>query len=96
VPDKGRLAIPGRALILGRESELAAGGTSVAGLPFYEGMDPRLRDPEARTSFMAERYHVAVVGSGPGGLSAAGRAAEYDAKAREADPDHAPTHILMR
>ena len=44
---------------------------------------------------MTDHFHVAVVGSGPGGLSAAGRAAEYDAKAREADPDHAPTHILL-
>ncbi|MBY6203787.1 cyclic nucleotide-binding domain-containing protein [Halomonas denitrificans] len=44
---------------------------------------------------MAERYHVAVVGSGPGGLSAAARAAEYDAIARETNPDHAPTHILL-
>ena len=33
---------------------------------------------------MAERYVVAVVGSGPGGLSAAGRAAE-----------HGTAHILL-
>lgn len=44
---------------------------------------------------MAERYHIAIVGSGPAGLSAAGRAAEYDQQAREKDPSHQPTHILL-
>lgn len=48
---------------------------------------------------MTERYRVAVVGSGPGGLSAAARAAEYDAKAAGEGPDQdsgrAPTHVLL-
>lgn len=44
---------------------------------------------------MHETYQIAVVGSGPAGLSAAARAAEYDLKARQKDPDHRPTHILL-
>ena len=44
---------------------------------------------------MTDRFQVAIIGSGPGGLSAAGRAAEYDAEARETNPDHAPTHVLL-
>jgi len=44
---------------------------------------------------MGEIYQVAIIGSGPAGLSAAGRAAEYDLEARETDPDHQPTHILL-
>lgn len=44
---------------------------------------------------MSARYHVAIVGSGPGGLSAAGRAAEYDIEARKQNADHQPTHILL-
>ncbi|MDZ7687104.1 MAG: hypothetical protein U5O39_20870 [Gammaproteobacteria bacterium] len=44
---------------------------------------------------MAARYHIAIVGSGPGGFSAAGRAAEYDIGLKEQDADHQPTHILL-
>ena len=44
---------------------------------------------------MTEKFHIAIVGSGPGGLSAAGRAAEYDTRQREEDSGHAPTHILL-
>lgn len=44
---------------------------------------------------MSERFQVAIVGSGPAGLSAAGRAAEYDLKNREENPKHQPTHILL-
>lgn len=44
---------------------------------------------------MSARFHIAVVGSGPAGLSAAGRAAFYDKQKREADPGHEFTHILL-
>lgn len=44
---------------------------------------------------MADRYQVAIIGSGPAGLSAAGRAAEHDLHARESDPGHEPTHVLL-
>ena len=44
---------------------------------------------------MTDKFHIAIIGSGPGGLSAAGRAAEYDIEARKQDPDHRPTHILL-
>lgn len=40
---------------------------------------------------MTHRYHIAVVGSGPAGLSAAARAAFYDRKNKVATP----THILL-
>lgn len=42
-----------------------------------------------------DRFQLAIVGSGPAGLSAAARAAEYDAQTRQNDPDHRPTHILL-
>ncbi|ARN74583.1 cyclic nucleotide-binding domain-containing protein [Oceanicoccus sagamiensis] len=44
---------------------------------------------------MSNRFHIAVVGSGPAGLSAAGRAAFYDKQKREADPSHDYTHVLL-
>jgi Fe-S-cluster-containing hydrogenase component 2/thioredoxin reductase/CRP-like cAMP-binding protein len=44
---------------------------------------------------MSDRFHIAVVGSGPAGLSAAGRAAFYDKQKREADPAHQYTHVLL-
>ena len=44
---------------------------------------------------MTNKVHVAIVGSGPGGLSAAGRAAEYDLETRKQNPDAAPTHVLL-
>jgi hypothetical protein len=40
---------------------------------------------------MTDRYHIAVVGSGPAGLSAAARAAFYDRKNQVSSP----THILL-
>ncbi|WP_339670717.1 cyclic nucleotide-binding domain-containing protein [Dasania marina] len=40
-------------------------------------------------------YQVAVIGSGPAGLSAAGRAAFYDRQQREQNPQHDYTHILL-
>lgn len=40
-------------------------------------------------------YQIAIIGSGPAGLSAAARAAEYDLTARQNDPGHQPTHILL-
>ncbi len=42
---------------------------------------------------MESRFHIAIVGSGPGGLSAAGRAAEHDLGRQ--DTSHQPTHILL-
>lgn len=44
---------------------------------------------------MTEHYHIAVIGAGPAGLSAAGRAADYDREAGAGDPGHKPTHILL-
>ncbi|WP_101757808.1 cyclic nucleotide-binding domain-containing protein [Oceanicoccus sp. KOV_DT_Chl] len=44
---------------------------------------------------MSDRFHIAVVGSGPAGLSAAGRAAFYDKQKRDADPAHNFTHVLL-
>ncbi len=44
---------------------------------------------------MSDRFHIAVVGSGPAGLSAAGRAAHYDRQKRESDPNHQYTHVLL-
>ena len=44
---------------------------------------------------MSDRFHIAVVGSGPAGLSAAGRAAFYDKQKRDADPAHNYTHVLL-
>ena len=44
---------------------------------------------------MSDRFHIAVVGSGPAGLSAAGRAAFYDKQKREADSRHEYTHVLL-
>lgn len=44
---------------------------------------------------MSDRFHIAVVGSGPAGLSAAGRAAFYDKQKREADSGHEYTHVLL-
>ena len=40
---------------------------------------------------MATRYHTVIVGSGPAGLSAAARAALYDAEQGSTEP----THILL-
>ena len=40
---------------------------------------------------MTERFHIAIVGSGPAGLSAAGRAAFYDRESGSTTP----THILL-
>lgn len=40
-------------------------------------------------------FDIAIIGSGPAGLSAAARAAEYDARARESDPSARPTHVLL-
>jgi NADPH-dependent 2,4-dienoyl-CoA reductase/sulfur reductase-like enzyme len=37
---------------------------------------------------VAVRYHIAIVGAGPAGLSAAGRAAHYDAEAGVASPGY--------
>ncbi len=37
---------------------------------------------------MAERFHIAVVGAGPAGLSAAGRAAHYDAESGAQQPSY--------
>ncbi|MAT92757.1 MAG: cyclic nucleotide-binding protein [Halioglobus sp.] len=37
---------------------------------------------------MADRYHIAVIGAGPAGLSAAGRAAHYDREAGAAQPSY--------
>lgn len=44
---------------------------------------------------MSDRFHVVIVGSGPAGLSAAGRAAFYDMQKRTANPEHAYTHVLL-
>lgn len=44
---------------------------------------------------MAEHYEIAVIGAGPAGLSAAGRAAEHDRLARQQNPDAPPGHILL-
>lgn len=44
---------------------------------------------------MTEHYETAVIGAGPAGLSAAGRAAEHDQEARSADAGHRPTHVLL-
>ncbi len=44
---------------------------------------------------MTADFHIAIIGAGPAGLSAAGRAAEYDQEARRANPGHKPTHILL-
>jgi thioredoxin reductase/Fe-S-cluster-containing hydrogenase component 2/CRP-like cAMP-binding protein len=44
---------------------------------------------------MSDRFHIAVVGSGPAGLSAAGRAAFYDKQKKEVDPSHEYTHVLL-
>lgn len=44
---------------------------------------------------MSDIYEIAVIGSGPAGLSAAARAAEYDQQARKNDPSHKHTHILL-
>ena len=43
---------------------------------------------------MSKRFHVAIVGSGPAGLSAAARAAEHDAESGALDAG-APTHVLL-
>lgn len=37
---------------------------------------------------MGKRYHIAIVGAGPAGLSAAGRAAEYDRETGAASPGY--------
>lgn len=37
---------------------------------------------------MAERFQIAIIGAGPAGLSAAGRAAELDRKAQRASPSY--------
>lgn len=37
---------------------------------------------------MAERFRIAIIGAGPAGLSAAGRAAELDRKARRSTPSY--------
>ncbi|MBL4827453.1 MAG: NAD(P)-binding domain-containing protein, partial [Spongiibacteraceae bacterium] len=44
---------------------------------------------------MEEHFHIVVVGSGPAGLSAAGRAAFYDKKKRKKNPSHKNTHLLL-
>ncbi|MGB0514095.1 MAG: hypothetical protein ACPGJE_04545, partial [Wenzhouxiangellaceae bacterium] len=44
---------------------------------------------------MTDRFHIAIVGSGPGGLSAAARAAEYDLETGKQDSAHRPSHILI-
>lgn len=44
---------------------------------------------------MPVRYNVIVVGSGPAGLSAAGRAAYYDKLQREKNPQFEYTHVLL-
>ncbi len=44
---------------------------------------------------MSDRFHIAIVGSGPAGLSAAGRAAEHDIEKRRDNSSHQPTHILL-
>jgi Fe-S-cluster-containing hydrogenase component 2/thioredoxin reductase len=44
---------------------------------------------------VAEHYEIVVIGAGPAGLSAAGRAADYDREARSADPGGEPTHVLL-
>ncbi len=40
---------------------------------------------------MDKRFHIAVIGSGPAGLSAAGRAAQYDQETAQSEP----THVLL-
>ena len=37
---------------------------------------------------MVERVHIAIIGSGPAGLSAAGRAAHYDRERKHASPSY--------
>lgn len=37
---------------------------------------------------MSKRYHIAIVGAGPAGLSAAGRAAHYDAQSGAGEPSY--------
>ena len=37
---------------------------------------------------MSKRYHIAIVGAGPAGLSAAGRAAHYDAEVGASEPSY--------
>jgi Fe-S-cluster-containing hydrogenase component 2/CRP-like cAMP-binding protein/thioredoxin reductase len=44
---------------------------------------------------MASRFQIVVVGSGPAGLSAAGRAAFYDRQQRARTPSHPHTHLLL-
>lgn len=44
---------------------------------------------------MSDLFEIAVIGSGPAGLSAAARAAEYDQQSLKEDPSHQPTHILL-
>lgn len=44
---------------------------------------------------MTEHYHIAIVGSGPAGLSAAARAAHYDRERMQAGTLTAPSHILL-
>lgn len=44
---------------------------------------------------MTERYHIAVIGSGPAGLSAAARAAHYDQQRLQSGEIDRPTHILL-
>ena len=40
---------------------------------------------------MPDSYHIAIIGAGPAGLSAAGRAAEYDAESGAT----APSYVLL-
>lgn len=44
---------------------------------------------------MMENYHIAIIGSGPAGLSAAGRAAFYDQQRMQKGEIKTPTHILL-
>ena len=44
---------------------------------------------------VSAHYKTIVIGAGPAGLSAAGRAAEYDNDARANNSNHEPTHILL-
>lgn len=44
---------------------------------------------------MTEHFDIAIIGAGPAGLSAAGRAAEHDSEARKGNPNHKATHILL-
>lgn len=44
---------------------------------------------------MAEHYEIAVIGAGPAGLSAAGRAADYDREAGTDNPGREPGHVLL-